>query len=693
MFHSVPNYFKKKQKLIFWNLFFFILVIYGFIVASQFLNYLKFSLETELGNLDPQAHWQGLVNLSNGKVLYRDYFFHYGYLNLLLRLPFFLLLGKTFFASIFNFMVVMPILGIILSILLGWQLLNGPSFLVYLIFLMIFGVNNTQQGFRHLIPELGLMLIMVGSNKNITRTILFGGFLIGISMWGDIAYPFATLFSVLIFYVIKIFSDHHINRVNLFVKIFSLPVIGGLLFLLYLIKNNTLSMFITFYTSFVRSLYHASPCNTPYPRLSDINLTNFFNVLPRLLHYAVPFTIGIMFLWVILNRKKVPNFPIIFAGLVYSGIVYYRNVNTPCDEYLGYGLTFFFLILSYLIFNIKITWFKKLLVIISIWFFCVSFYGDYLKNFVVTLPIFSKKPVSNRLYLPVAGVYLEANLAKEYSEIVNYIKSHSTSNDSVYDFPNGAFQLLSQRKPAVGVPSTYFFSFVPSLVDYTYNQLKDSKPRIIVVNKNMLFDSSLSEVGIGYAVQSSGDNLILGDIPNKVEEYIIENYYIVKKYPHAWILERRQTPIKATEIYIPLEKSTPSSIIPINAVQFSSNPNEYKVTQDFPAFIISSDSLSQTEFIKIPIKVDLGIIKTFSKFEIDVFEKTNYGNRHIINQIAWTDWQDVYAYIKKLPEDSHRNIVVQISDNKGFLLFGKPTQVTLGTPQLFIRNPQLHTDQ
>jgi len=45
--------------------------------------------------LDPQLYWQSLSDFAVGKIIYRDFYWEYGFLYLALGLPFFLLLGGT----------------------------------------------------------------------------------------------------------------------------------------------------------------------------------------------------------------------------------------------------------------------------------------------------------------------------------------------------------------------------------------------------------------------------------------------------------------------------------------------------------------------------------------------------------------------------------------------------------------------
>ena len=152
-----------------------LMLFYLIFLIFRFLN---FDFNSQLGYLDLQLYWQGLADLSAGKVIYRDFYWEYGFLYLLIGMPFFILLNKTFFASIFIRVIILPSISIFLSFLLGKELLNKKSLILFLFLLLLYGVNNDFVSLRHLLPEFGLLTVILGTEFNNRKKIKTGSIIL-----------------------------------------------------------------------------------------------------------------------------------------------------------------------------------------------------------------------------------------------------------------------------------------------------------------------------------------------------------------------------------------------------------------------------------------------------------------------------------------------------------------------------------
>ena len=119
-----------------------------------------------------------------------------------------------------------------------------------------------------------------------------------------------------------------------------------------------------------------------------------------------------------------------------------------------------------------------------------------------------------------------------------------------------------------------------------------------------------------------------------------------------------------------------------NAEKFSVEDTDFKI------FLIP-DSLKDIHMLNIPIKVDIGIIKSFSKFVYSVGFVTEDNKIYLVkNGFISSDWQDIVVYIPEIDNSVViKAVMIQVPSNKGFLPFGKPVSVEIKTPQAYRLNP------
>ena len=670
-----------------------ILSIIFLYLTNLLFHYFYFDFDKSFGYLDYQLFWQNLSNLAAGKIIYRDFFWEYGILYLAIGLPFFLLLKKTFLASVLIRLIILPVIGICLSFLLAKEFLKKTLLLLFFLLLFLYGVNNDFTSLRHLLPELGLVILFVGLKERNQRKTTLGSFLIGLSLASSIEYGIAAIISVAFYFLIVFFRK---QLKSVFKQIFRFSSIVALVaapYFLFLWKAGALKNFITFTIEYARSFYYNSPCRELFPRLNEISL-NLIS-LQRLNLYLVPLILTFLLGWAI-SKRKTKWFPIITSLLIYSFLIFYRVFSTPCVGYLNYGLTFLFLILIYALSQSKpSSKFRLVVLLIIAWFLIIGF-SSKANEFLAFYK--TRSEVSETEILPIAEIKLKRELAHEYQEIVNFVKEKSKNDDYLYVYPNGPYNQLAERKSPVSIASTWYYDLVPSLIEITHHQLSQKKPKLVIINIYNARSLKSALNNVPYNVHSESKNIIFEGLTTSVENFISQNYEIAKKFEIAWVLVEKEQSIPLKKIYSPIEKKIEWQI---TTQGLSQNPyltinsdNNYKVIRNNPLIRISSTSLNEIEFVKIPIKIDLGIKKIFSKFIIYVYARADENKIALLSQqFATSDWQDVWIFFPETEGSiSINSIMISISNNKGFFWWGKPNNIELGELEPFIRNQELEID-
>ena len=670
-----------------------ILSIIFLYLTDLLFHYFYFDFDKNFGYLDYQLFWQNLSNLAAGKIIYRDFFWEYGILYLLAGLPFFLLLKKTFLSSIIIKLIILPVVGICLSFLLAKEFLKKTLLLLFFLLLFLYGVNNDFTSLRHLLPELGLVVLFIGLGKRNQRKITLGSFLIGLSLASSVEYGIAAIISIAFYFLIVFFRKQSKSVSKQIFRFSSIVALIAAPYFLFLWKASALKNFITFTIEYARSFYYNSPCRELFPRLNEISL-NLIS-LQRLNLYLVPLILTFLLGWAI-SKRKTKWFPIITSLLIYSFLIFYRVFSTPCVGYLNYGLTFLFLILIYALSQSKpSSKFRLVVLLIIAWFLIIGF-SSKANEFLAFYK--TRSEVSETEILPIAEIKLKRELAHEYQEIVNFVKEKSKNDDYLYVYPNGPYNQLAERKSPVSIASTWYYDLVPSLIEITHHQLSQKKPKLVIINIYNARSLKSALNNVPYNVHSESKNIIFEGLTTSIENFISQNYEIAKKFEIAWVLVKREQTMPLKKIYLSAEKNLEWQIVTQGLKQNSYltiNSNiSYKVVRNNPLIQINLTSLNEVEFIKIPIKVDLGMKKIFSKFIISVYAKNNQSKLVLLNrQIATSNWQDVWILLSKFENDTEINsIIISISDNKGFFWWGKPNNIELRELELFIRNQKLRID-
>ena len=666
-----------------------------FFLASLLLNFFSFDWGKNFGYLDFQLYWQNLQDLALGKMIYRDFFWEYGFLYLALGMPFFLLWGKTFFGSILIRLLFFPLMALLLSFLLGKELLKKGYLLLFLFLLFLFGVNADYTSFRHFLPELGLIFLIIGLEKKRQKQFFLGSFLIGLSLTSSLEYGLAVLISLGFYFLLTFIRKPGrtvLNRAAVALAVIALPALP---YFLYLWFNQALKNFFLFTFQYAQSFYSLSPCRELFPRLNEVTLSLSFFQRSNL--YLLPLLLLILLGWSVYQRKNW-WFPFISSLLIYSGLIFYRVLTTPCFGYLTYGLTFPFLILVFLLsLPKKSTPLKIFLFLFLGWFLLVGSW-TLLVQFSSQLAKIKERSNLEVKTLPVAGIKLEKNLADEYQKVTAFIQTNSQKDDYLYVYPNGPYNQLAQRQSPVSVASTWYLDLTPFLVDKTVQQLEEKKPKLIVLNVYNGWNIKTLLHQIDYNLHLQNEAIIFEAVTTPLEDFISQNYQLTKRFEIAWVLKEKPQSDSFQRFYQPVTKTDLWEMIVQGLVSSPYlTPDKslcFQVTQTQPMIKFSlKEPSSKFNLIKIPLKVDLGLSKVFSKYILNLYASTDDGQNYLFNrQLVSTSWQDVWAELPLEKLGPLRSVTLTLSSNQGFFWWGKPKAICFKEPELFLFNPNLTID-
>ncbi len=312
---------------------------------------------------------------------------------------------------------------------------------------------------------------------------------------------------------------------------------------------------------------------------------------------------------------------------------------------------------------------------------------------------FNNRVSLEKMFLPIAGLSLKKELTKQYKEIIDFIQENTDKNDSIFVYPNGPYYQLTKRKSAVSIATSSHYEFSPSLIGITLKQLKMKQPKLVIINIYNASSLKTNLNGMTYNLHSEGNNLIYEGLNTPVEDYICSNYEIIKKLNIAWILRKKETPASVKRMYLPINRAFQwnigieglEGIIPNKPNSFS-NPVVFKVKKRNPAIGLRLDTFENINLIKLPVKVNIGFAKVFSKYLIGVYIVTENSHIYLTNiQFATSDWQDVWINLPDLNTKVSK-LIIRVSDNEGFFWFGKPKEISIKQPEVFSYNQDLKID-
>jgi hypothetical protein len=668
---------------------FFLLSLFTLQLILALIKLTAFNYHDLFGYLDYQLYWQNLNDFSLGKLIYRDFYWEYGWLYLALGQIPFILLGKTFQAMMLIRLILVPVISIGLSYLLAknfFSLKNKSWLLLFLFMLFLFGINDDFTSLRHLLPEAGTVLFIVAHERQNRRLLWLGSLLLGLALTSSIEYAIAGLISVMLYLLLK--------RLSLFQKPHLPVLVIPLPLFLILLSKGALGNYYRFMSEYAQSFYNNSPCREFFPRPLEFTGVNL-GFLLRLNLYFLPILIVILTVWYIIKARQ--QIALILPLLAYSLAIYSRSFSTPCFGYLSYGFTLPFLILVYTLSqNNKTRLFKIFLWVVILWFMIPGSLNLF-QQLIPQFKIAFNPPKTQTSYLPGAGIYLDTTLVSQYQEVTQYLQTHTATGDLIYVYANGPYNQLAGRSSPVNIVSTWYYDLAPFLNPKTLDRLTASPPKYVVLNvyNSGSLVSSLNLVH--YNVYISGKDIVFEGLTTPVEDFISQNYDLAAKYPLAWILQKTSRP-KIIAPYYLLSPNTHQWEISVQGITPISPPsNNGPITflvQNELTIAYANPDLDQADVVKLPFKVNLGILKPISKYVINAWAvdaNNNYYN--LGGKIVSTDWQTIWIYPKTVPKQATlTTIILKSSPNWGFLWWGHPLSLEIKPPEILNRNPNLKID-
>ena len=585
-----------------------------------------------------------------------------------------------------------PILGVSLSIIIGQRFFKKYALLLFLLLLALYDINTDFTSLRHLIPEMGLVFLTLGLQKTQEKPIIIGSILIGLAVWCAPEYALIASLSTGVLLLIKYCQIPSRQTVKSLIA--PVIIIGSLagLFILYLLINHSLGNFIKFYTQYSASFYTLSPTREAFPRFNDLgsygvafpptetSFSTIHHTWQKINLYLVPLTLGELLL-LSLAKKKFTNLPYILFSL----LAYYRILSTPGSTYLSYGMLFLFLVLIRELLEQKSRQLKKVLALIIVWFLLSANRWPEIIAFADGRQKFNEyKQILDNRYLSTVGIALPSSLQNEYLEIADYIAGNTTPQDTIFVYPNGPYYQLAKRSNATTISSISHYDFAPFLESVVVNELQTNPPQLIIINQYNAERQKTLLSGLDYAVVANGENVIFKGLTSPVENYISQNYKLIKKNQLAWILKKRDQPIPLIEYWHSATNQPVWQIVDAGSEAVKSlNKNQTYVKIAIPEKALPGAA------VKIPVKVAIGWPKTFSKYIISAYASFNSGNLQLGNlQYATGNWQDVWITLPEglAKEPPINSLVLSVSENKGFSWWGKPKEFQIGSITIYTKS-------
>lgn len=680
----ISKFFDNKKILRVWFLGLFILYVLNFL-RPFFVNDFRMSFNY----FDETSYWESLESFLHGEVIYRDYIWDYGILYVVLGIPFYLILGKSFFAVYFVRYVVFGALGIGLSYFVARKFFKGKWLLLLFSFLFLFNVNKWFTSLRSLLPEASLILIFYGFLNKRKKEYLFGSFLLSLAFLGSIEYFSASILVMLIFYCFS-FNKYPFNLKILVFKIFIISFFP-ITYLIYLAKNEALVSFFYFYKQIGKSFWISPPCKAIYIRWVDFlalkNTSNIYDFWIQLNEnlltvnlYVFPL-VTLILIFIVLKKVIKKDRIFILSFLTYYLLGYSRLILTPCVSRIEYNLFSFFFVFVFLFRLIKN---KVFFSILTFWFFVSFNYSSSLKNiFEIKKAI---KEVGKTSFFEKGKIRLPSDFIQDYEEIISFVENNTNKNDFVLDYPNSFYHLITERKTPISAPTICYYQLASHYEEKAYFELLKNPPKLIIINT---YNGVFFQIGQNFKTKfhTIGENFYFQGTKSPIEDFIEKNYKVVLKNSKAWVLEKRQKEIESILVLVPISN--------LDNLNFLGNSKKdvlikFKLGKN-KSLNISSDKFKDVDIAKVRFKLN-GSIKYFDKYFLGIGFGTNYG---IVNPksgyVMSGEWQDLWFELPKFTDENEEvNSLYFISTiNRGILPFEKERELLIESLRFYKINPEL----
>jgi hypothetical protein len=690
------------------NLFFFLMALgYAWLIFEK-ASYMLSITDVNFGHLDTEHHRRALDDFLQLKVPFRDYLYDYGWFFLAIQAPAYLLLGKNYFAYILSAFVYMPVIGVVLSFLIGKIVLKKNYLvLIFLFWLLLFGTNYNYVSVRHLIPELSFTLILLWMIRGRKKPWLAGG-LAGIGLITAAEYGLALNLTLVFLILLTAFSDL-VGKSRYLIKFFLAEVLVALPFFIWLKLAGGLKNFVEYNRSFIDHFYFYSPCAADkFPRFSDVEAMEKVSkwlvfglpieFLQKLNFYLVPLVyllvLAVVFFRLVKTKKVSRDF-LVKAGLsVYGLLIFFRTLDTPCLGYFAYGLVPFFLLVTMLIgqmFRQFKSWkfFKNkmmgLLIILTFsWMVLTETTGNLTAWVTKTEPPQAFDLSGEKTHYPAIGWYLDPELKQAYEEATSFIVNNTSREDFIYSYPWGPYDKLANRRSATIFTNRMQADIAgEDFIIKLRDDLKKNQPKLVAVNiiTNLgivVFGRERTDYPRYYSLKAQDGPVFIKE-GNPIEQFILENYQTVFHNQVAVIMAKREQAIQA-DYQDPVIRQLDifyQEKIHLERLQLTDQPNQYQVIGDNAIWELILTPAPKAKTVAINLKLDGDFLtKHLSRYFIQVRtfvqgRKTPLRTR----QLAHKDWQTIKVFLTSKAEIE--KVMIKIEENHGFAWWLHPHSLAI----------------
>ncbi|MFA6981614.1 MAG: hypothetical protein WC243_01145 [Patescibacteria group bacterium] len=655
------------------------------IVSNQKFNY-----------LDDQLFFEALHRFSHGEIIYKDFYWEYGLLYLLIGLPIFLIGGKTFYISNVIGYAVMPLLSALVAVCIGYLLFkkNRVYFFLFLLFELSYETAFLFPSLRHLIPELGLLLIILGVENKANRKVLAGFSLLGLSLISSLEYAAIGLIALVIYLLVKLITDRDalLEMRTVLLKGAAILVVISLPFFLFLSMHRSLGNYLTYLKQSADSFYAYSPCRDYFPRLRHLK-TDPMSFVAQSSLYVVPVTLVFILIVIALDYKKTRSRRYVFLvpPILFACASYIRPLITPCAGYVSYGLTFVIAPILYIARDTfkKKTWYNWIVLLLIAWLLIPV----PKKMLDIVLSVGKREKIEDSNYLPVVGLSLKKDVTDDFLAVTQFLTSNTTENDYVYTYPHGSYHILAGRRNPTRVDSSLHFELAPFLAPLVVKDLAEKQPEYIVLSGYNSWSYMTRILQLNYDIYNQDRDVFFMGYTSEVEDYIALNYKIAQKFKYAWVLEKK-TPEEVV--------STPKLFLEekvVSSGKFTFSAEDIRANRVFIPMSNSNSDQSVSYRIRLRGDTDMGITKVLEKYiwTISILPDASSPNKKNIllfhNYLPAGDFEVLFN-IPRLGKDyKMKGLFISISSNFGFLPFGTPDSLELKPPSIYRPNPKIKLEK
>ncbi|MBI3619759.1 hypothetical protein HY214_01285 [Candidatus Roizmanbacteria bacterium] len=685
-------------------------VVYGVFIWRYFSSFTS-TISAHFGYLDTVEAWRALDDFINLKVMFKDYFYQYGWFFIFLQAIPYLIFQKTYMAMLISRFFFLPAVGVIISYFVARYIL-GKKYLI-LIFLVLslpFRINFEYVAIRHLMAELSLAILIFSLYHKTSKGYLMAGLVGGMACLTSLEYGLALNIGVFIFFVL----NWKLRMASFEKKEYRSFLLGQTIalipFLLYLLMNGAVGNYLSFTLGYIKSFYYSSPCSPDsFPRLADAvseiqsnSYSLFGKAIPLL--FLQKLNMYIVFFFYILStfylagryymlRKLTRTEAIASILIIYGFLIYKRTLNNPCFGYFTYSLVPFMLLLTLIVGNL-VAKFKngttRVKIIIIVAFLFVTAWLALTEVSGITEEILVTKKVKTQLsfsttYYPKVGAPLPNKDVKAYEEIYRYIVSRAKKSDPLFVYPWGPYNQLTNMPAPNSILNPAQFIAGERFINRTIADLEKYQPKYTIINiYNNLSIAHWGKNGAGLnrylAVNDKKDGVIFTGIGNEVERYILSNYFPVYRNEIGVVLQRRAKPIYINNYYRKVKQITDitKEKIVLDGMKSVGTKAKYQfLRRDGKWKLVLSTPIKATDIV-VELKLNANLFtRELSRYDIIAHAVVSRPGDSFADAgvISSTDWQLLRITLNGVEQINA--VEITVSKNKGAIWWLLPDDLEI----------------